>query len=426
MAHILTLIDGNISPRPGEAGVVLFLRSSESGYRGQASAIAPGGQVTRRLGSWVGTCPVSVSQAMYQWVTSAGWHQHQISPAPTSQYRPDQILSGPQEIQPVDWSSDIRSVFDIMLASFGPAPQPAAQPKAPEPPASPPAQLSASAPLRGEAPSSREKELAQLLGSAVRMLRKGSGADSVYQALADGLVAFASDGDDPDEDLDDDLDDLEPDELDDEVGDDEGGPGSSGSHSGPPHRVEQVHLRPLMPGEVPPGFTREQQAQLMAMGDDRAREKMLRTMQRSEQAILRARQVASMQAQQAQAAPPTLEPPAVPTAPEAPPPAPSKKPKRGRRDAAAPLAEAPPQVLASTSEEVSTEGLSPIMVNGVPCLSVEAVSQLSGKSQATVRLWCRDGKLAGKAFQARVEGDKVDRWLIPLSSLDINGAEAQA
>jgi hypothetical protein len=111
---------------------------------------------------------------------------------------------------------------------------------------------------------------------------------------------------------------------------------------------------------------------------------------------------------------------------EAPPPAPSKKPKRGRRAAAAPLEEASPQVLASTSEEVSTEGLSPIMVNGVPCLSVEAVSQLSGKSQATVRLWCRDGKLAGKAFQARVEGDKVDRWLIPLSSLEINGAEAQA
>lgn len=423
MAHILTLIDGNISPRPGEAGVVLFLRSSESGYRGQASAIAPGGQVTRRLGSWVGTCPVAVSQAMYQWVTSAGWHQQQISPAPTSQYRPDQILSGPQEIQPVDWSSDIRSVFDIMLASFGPAPQPAAQPKAPEPPASPPAQPSASVPLRGEAPSSREKELAQLLGSAVRMLRKGSGADSVYQALADGLVAFASDGDDLDEDLDDELDDeLDLDEVDNEADDDGDGLGASE----PPHRVEQVRLRPLMPGEIPPGFTREQQAQLMAMGDDRAREKMLRTMQRSEQAILRARQVASMQAQQAQAAPPTLEPPAVPTAPEAPSSAPSKKPKRGRRDAAAPLAEAPPQVLASTPEEVSAERLSPIMVNGVPCLSVEAVSQLSGKSQATVRLWCRDGKLAGKAFQARVEGDKVDRWLIPLSSLEINGSEAQA
>ena len=421
MAHILTLIDGNISPRPGEAGVVLFLRSSESGYRGQASAIAPGGQVTRRLGSWVGTCPVAVSQAMYQWVTSAGWHQQQISPAPTSQYRPDQILSGPQEIQPVDWSSDIRPVFDLMLASFGPAPQPAAQPKSPEPPVSPSAQPSAPVPLRQEASSSREKELAQLLGSAVKMLRKGSGADSVYQALADGLVAFASDGDDLDEDLDDELDDeLDLDEVDDEADDDGDGLGASEL----PHRVEQVRLRPLMPGELHPGFTREQQVQLMAMGDDRAREKMLRTMQRSEQAILRARQVASMQAQQAQAAPPTPETPAAPVSLEAPPPAPSK-PKRGRR-AAASTEEVPSQALASTPEEVSAERLSPIMVNGVPCLSVEAVSQLSGKSQATVRLWCRDGKLAGKAFQARVEGDKVDRWLIPLSSLEINGAEAQA
>lgn len=421
MAHILTLIDGNISPRPGEAGVVLFLRSSESGYRGQASAIAPGGQVTRRLGSWVGTCPVAVSQAMYQWVTSAGWHQQQISPAPTSQYRPDQILSGPQEIQPVDWSSDIRPVFDLMLASFGPAPQPAAQPKSPEPPVSPPAQPSAPVPLRQEASSSREKELAQLLGSAVKMLRKGSGADSVYQALADGLVAFASDGDDLDEDLDDELDDeLDLDEADDEADGDGDGLGASEPH----HRVEQVRLRPLMPGELHPGLTREQQVQLMAMGDDRAREKMLRTMQRSEQAILRARQVASMQAQQAQAAPPTPETPAAPVSLEAPPTAPSK-PKRGRR-AAASTEEVPSQALASTPEEVSAERLSPIMVNGVPCLSVEAVSQLSGKSQATVRLWCRDGKLAGKAFQARVEGDKVDRWLIPLSSLEINGAEAQA
>lgn len=422
MAQILTLIDGNLSPRPGEAGVVLYLRSSESGYRGQATAVIPGGQVTRRLGVWVGTCPVAVSQAMYQWVTSAGWHQQQISTAPNSEFRPDQILSGPQEIQPMDWSSDVASIFEIMLASFGPRPQSTTQaPQAPQAPQASQVSPSPRAPQRVAPPSSREQGLARVLGSAVKMLRGGSDADMVYQALTDGLADFASA---------DELDDLDDDDLDGEV--------EADREEAPPEAPQR--LRPLRPGEVPIGLTPDQELQMIALGDDRAREKMLRTMQRSEQAILRARQVAELQARRDLVA---AEAPPAPAAPQA---EPSVAPPKRRASRETPRPDAEPQVAspkrktpketpkieAEPSAEPEVVSISPgeappaIMYNGVPCFSVETVSQLSGKSPATVRLWCRDGKLAGKAFQARVEGDKVDRWLIPLSSLEINGAEAQA
>ena len=409
MAHILTLLDGNVSPRPGEAGVVLFLRSSESGYRGQASAVAPGGQVTRRLGSWVGTCPVAVSQAMYQWVTSAGWHQRQISVALNSQYRPDQILSGPQEIQPLDWNMDHIGVFDLMLASFGARPQPRPPVAQPEPASTPKAApRDRLAPTAGQ--SSREAEIARILGAGVKMLRAGSDADTVYQTLADGLASYASADDDSDDDLGDDLGDDLDDDLDEDL---------EGEDLHEPEAVVPQRLRPLMPGEVPPGLTPEQQLQLAALGDDRAREKMVRTMQRSEQAIQRARQVAALREQHQEQA----EGKVVPSQ-EGPVPAKRKSVKPALSPAEPPKAE-PPKAEPPKAEPSPVE-VGTIDINGVPCLSVEAVSQISGKSPATVRLWCRDGKLSGKAFQARLDGEKTDRWLIPVSALEINGFEAQA
>ena len=396
MAHILTLIDGDLAPRQGETGVMMFLRSSDSGYRGQATAIAQDGRPMRKLGAWASTCPVAVSQAMYQWVTSGGWPQQAIFVAPNSEFRPNQILMGGQPLQALDWQAEHAGIFDIMLAAFGPrAPRqieatpssPSAPPSEPSPPAQPEAPQPEAAPAQRSVLGDEERELGRLLARSVKMLRSGMGAEQVYSSLTDSLAELVVD------DLDDDLDDEH--QL------------VHFMPTGHSSRVAQINregnLRPLSQGEVPPGLTQEQQAQFHAMVDPRAEEKLQRTLVRQHEAIMRARSVAASQ----QAAP--LPAPAPQQVAQAPAP----------QAAPAPTSSSPAPASTHSSVVVAT-------LQGVDYTSVEKAAEVVAKSPATIRLWCREGKLSG-AIQGRVEGDRRDRWLVPLASLPfgvVNGVSA--
>jgi hypothetical protein len=414
MAHILTLIDGDLAPRQGETGVMVFLRSSDSGYRGQATAIAQDGRPMRKLGAWASTCPVAVSQAMYQWVTSGGWPQQAIFVAPNSEFRPNQILMGGQPLQALDWQAEHAGIFDIMLAAFGPrAPRqieaapssPSAPSSEPSLPAQPEAPQPEVAPAQRSALGDEERELGRLLARSVKMLRSGMGAEQVYSSLTDSLAELVVD------DLDGDLDDSDYQDV-------------------VPSAAAQ--LRPLSQGEVPPGLTQEQQAQFHAMVDPRAEEKLQRTLVRQHEAIMRARSVAASQqvaqAQAPQAAPlpapapqqvaqapapqaaplPALAPQQVAQAP-APQAAPAPAPAPQSTPAPTPAPQAAPAFKHSSPAVVAT-------LQGVDYTSVEKAAEAVAKSEATIRLWCREGKLSG-AIQGRVEGDRRDRWLVPLASL---------
>jgi len=434
MAHILTLIDGDLAPRQGETGVMMFLRSSDSGYRGQATAIAQDGRPMRKLGAWASTCPVAVSQAMYQWVTSGGWPQQAIFVAPNSEFRPNQILMGGQPLQALDWQAEHAGIFDIMLAAFGPrAPRqieatpssPSAPPSEPSPPAQPEAPQPEAAPAQRSVLGDEERELGRLLARSVKMLRSGMGAEQVYSSLTDSLAELVVD------DLDDDLDDEH--QL------------VHFMPTGHSSRVAQINregnLRPLSQGEVPPGLTQEQQAQFHAMVDPRAEEKLQRTLVRQHEAIMRARSVAASQQaaplpapapQQVAEAPAPQAAPAPAPAPQqvAQAPAPQAAPAPApapQQVAQAPAPQAAPAPTSSSPAPASTHSSVVVAtLQGVDYTSVEKAAEVVAKSPATIRLWCREGKLSG-AIQGRVEGDRRDRWLVPLASLPfgvVNGVSA--
>ena len=138
MAYTVKLLDeASLAPRPGDGGVLLFLRSSETGYRGRALVVAPDGRPLREGVRVSSTCPVAATQDLYLSCTSAGWEMGAIGVAPDSEFRLDEIMRGGQPIQPMNWQGDHRNVLDIISNSFG-APQRLLPPPPPEaPPAAP-------------------------------------------------------------------------------------------------------------------------------------------------------------------------------------------------------------------------------------------------------------------------------------------------
>jgi hypothetical protein len=113
------LDEASLAPQRGDGGVLLFLRSSETGYRGRAIVVAPDGRPLREGVRVSSTCPVAATQDLYLSCTSAGWEMGAIAVAPDSEFRLDEIMKGGQPIQPMNWGADHRNVLDIISNSFG-------------------------------------------------------------------------------------------------------------------------------------------------------------------------------------------------------------------------------------------------------------------------------------------------------------------
>ena len=392
MAYLISMIDGDLAPRQGETGVVTFLRQSETGFRAQATAVGQRGP-TRKLGAWMGSCPVAVSQALFQWLSSAGWPGQVIQTAPNSPYRPDQIIYGPQPLQEMNWSADHSQTLALMLSGLQQAPQPQQQAPQPQTQQQPqqqpqtqqqapqtqqqmritPVKVPASQALRPPAPQAPapqsqslrlahpselgedEQHLVRLLSGAAKKLRTGSSAADIAEVLADHLADF-------------DLDD-----------DDDGDVAPQA-----PQQPPQPQYRPLQPGEIPPGVTPEQAAQLHAYSDPAAEEKMRRTLARSQQAIERARaHAATMAAHQPQQPPAPVEAPAEPD----------------------------DELDDDLMDDVET-----VEFEGAEYLTVDSMADACDVHPGTVRKWIKKGRI--EARQARLPGDRVDRWLISVDVLN--------
>ncbi len=392
MAYTIKLLDeSSLAPRPGDAGVLLFLRMSDTGYRGRGIVVDASGRPLREGVRVIGTCPVAATQDLYLACTSSGWRVESVGVAADSEFRTDQIMRGGQPVQAMDWSSDHRSVLDILAASFGP---PASKPApAPEPPRQAAAQRALPAPPRAlppppaperqpdaRPPSRRleglgddEQTLMMALAAAARRVKSGDSAADVISSLGEALsplveqeVEELSDSDDDDDDLDEDVeDDLDGEDIDEDVEEDEEDevdPDSTSdavasSAQAPQAPVQDVPVRPmrvLMPGEVPPGLTPEQLAQFSGYSDPAAEDKMRRSMERAARASAHARTIAEINARRssdpapsagAAQAPPSA-PPARPAQPQ-PRPQPRPQPQPQPQPQLQPQPQPQPQIEAS-------------------------------------------------------------------------------
>jgi len=219
--------------------------------------------------------------------------------------------------------------------------------------------------------------LGRLLADSVRGLRSGASAQDIIRSLSDSFVDIYPDEDEHPEDEDDDHEDEDDGDEDSE---------SEATDSS----VDSSALRPLRPGETMDGLTPEQMAHFHALSDPRAEEKMRRGIERSQQAILRARQVSAAWEKAGR----------------------PREPVANTSDSRS-ITEPPSSTESSSVQDNSNVNSVIFQNNGISYTSVEIYSSTSGKSPATVRLWCRQGKIPG-AIQGRVSGDKVDRWLIPV------------
>ena len=344
MAYILKLLDErSMAPRQGDGGVVLFLRLSETGYRGRALIVDPSGRPLREGARITSTCPVAATQDLYLVCTSAGWPMESIGVAADSQYRTDEIMRGGQPIQPIDWSANHRSVVDVLAESFGssasqlqlqPQPQQSRaqpQPQPQEPRRSQPrpnffndtatteiyTALAVPAPRlsrRGlEGLGDDEQGMLMALSSAAKKIRAGESVSEVLPFLGEALSPFMedelsqdldtldTDDDDDDEDDDDDGDGEDEDEDDADLDDDVSDEGAI-----KPPEPEQVRLmRALMPGEIPPDLNSDEIAQFSAFSDPAAEQKMRRSFERAANASAHARAIAEANERARAAAPPS-------------------------------------------------------------------------------------------------------------------------
>jgi hypothetical protein len=343
LAYILKLLDeASMVPRKGDSGVVLFLRLSDTGYRGRALIVGSGGRPLREGARVTSTCPVAATQDLYLACTSAGWPMESIGVAGDSQYRTDEIMRGGQPIQPIDWSADHRSVVDVLAESFGPSasqPQPQPQPqrhpqsqpqesRQPAPqgsrrnprelPAAPETSTALTVPAprlprRGlEGLGDDEQGMLMALSSAAKKIRAGESVSEVLPFLGEALSPFMeeelsqdldtldTDDDDDDEDDDDDGDGEDEDEddagLDDDVSDE------AAIEPPAPERVRP--MRALMPGEIPPDLNPDEIAQFSAFSDPAAEQKMRRSFERASSASAHARAIAEANERARAAAPP--------------------------------------------------------------------------------------------------------------------------
>lgn len=316
MAYILKLLDErSMAPRQGDGGVVLFLRMSETGYRGRALIVGPDGRPLREGVRVTSTCPVAATQDLYLACTSAGWPMESIGVAADSQFRTDEIMRGGQPIQAIDWSANHRSVIDILADSFGPSAQLQVQPQ-PQPQPQPQIERAPQAPRSGQralpappesstalvAPASRpsrrslegigddEQQVLLALSGAAKKIRAGEKVSDILPFLGEALSPFMDEAVD-------DLDGFDSEDDDDEDLDEDGEPAEDGGfngddvdHAAAPTEVRA--MRVLMPGEVPPGLTPDQVAQFSAFSDPAAEQKMRRSFERANSATAHARAIA--------------------------------------------------------------------------------------------------------------------------------------
>jgi excisionase family DNA binding protein len=360
----------------------------------------------------MGTCPVATAQAMFLWLTSAGWPAQSIQSAPNSELKADQILYGPQQIQNINWNNDHISIFNIMLPGLAPAPQvsqrqlalpqqpqmqpqqPQMQPQQPQMQPQQPQQPQMQPQMQPQQPQQQqglrlvhsstpepapladdEKHLARLLAGAAKKLRSGSSAADIAEALSYHLMEFDDGVDDSD--------------------------AIMGQHLNAQAQApaNNPQYRSIQPGEVPQGLTPEQVAQFSALSDPAAEEKMRRTMERSQAAILRARAHAAQMeaARQAQA-----------------------------QQAQAQQAQAQ-QADGLDEDGLDEDGLDEIVetveFNGEEYFTVDSLAEACGVHSGTVRKWIKKGRLT--ALKARLEGDRVDRYLIPADAIEALDLEAQ-
>ena len=165
-----------------------------------------------------------------------------------------------------------------------------------------------------------------------------------------------------------------------------------------------TRLRPLRPGEIPPGITAEGLMTLNALSDPRAEEKMQRTIKRGVEAAERARRhseaVRALEASTAQSvAPPVTQPAAPPVASEGAASLAQGKVQPYRAKMAAPQVIDPPEAIVAVENEVRY-------------VSTATVAERLGRSEAVIRSWCRKGKIPG-ARTMKIEGDHTPRWVLP-------------
>lgn len=474
MAYVLKLLDErSMVPRPGDAGVVLFLRLSETGYRGRALIVGPGGRPLREGARVISTCPVAATQDLYLVCTSAGWPMESIGVAADSQFRTDEIMRGGQQIQAIDWSADHRSVVDILADSFGPYSRKIeGQPQQPAQPAQPPerpqpsprvAQRALPAPAEKNsstamAPRSQRRNIDELgddeqhallvLSGAAKKLRAGEKASDIIPLLDDALSFLRQPDDDENFDGDEDEYEDEDEDEDDELIEDEDSDHveiDSNDASADLAKHPDVGLRPmraLMPGEVPPGLNAEQVAQFSALSDPAAEQKMRRSFERATSASAHARSIAEANERarsQAQASLP--EPLSVPVQQiQAP-----AHPVESHLASAALASPAPPSSEALQTANfadliTSVDPASPVLPDvpsGPPFVpvkmsapfgepthiydrrwySIEQVAMAFGVTVSTVRNRIRDGLISG-VIRTPIPGARgVPRLLIPVESV---------
>lgn len=254
MAFVLSHLSEFPTPQRGERTAVLRLDSNpQSGYRVRATAHETG----RDIGRFMSDCPLSVCQAALLWINT---HEWEVAEADDSAGI-EQVLQSVERPTPMapPPGVHVRDILDILMRNLPPREEqvPAAMSGirrlggGSSAPAQQPRQLED----RRARPREREispeaRELGGFLKEARKMLADGIDPAEVDEMLAE-YVRSQRQG---------------------------GGPQHEGFAPGmQPMVMSNGGLRPLLPGEVPPGLSDDQQRQLQGMtaGSESVRQRVV-------------------------------------------------------------------------------------------------------------------------------------------------------